>query len=81
MEYSAFWGEEFDAEAFAARLRLGEFDLVLGEVLRNLSTPQLEKVADILMTKQPIKTPSINESIESTLAPTLTDAHNPSGTS
>ena len=40
---------EFDAENFVARLRLGEFDFRLNEVLRKLSAPQLEKVADILM--------------------------------
>ena len=44
--------QEFDAETFTARLRLGEFDGNLDEAVRTLSTPQLEQVASILMTNQ-----------------------------
>ena len=42
--------EEFDAEDFVARLRLGEFDRNLFEEVQKLSSPELERVANILKT-------------------------------
>ena len=59
LEHSVVLGGEFDVETFVARLRLGEFDLNLNAVLRKLSAPQLEKVADLLMTKHSAKTAPI----------------------
>jgi len=44
--------QEFDAESFTARLRLGEFDTNLFEEVGKLSVLQLEKVADLLKTTQ-----------------------------
>jgi len=47
-----FMDQEFDAESFTARLRLGEFDTNLFEEVGKLSVLQLEKVADLLKTTQ-----------------------------
>ncbi len=44
-----FMETEFDALSFTSRMRLGEFDGNLLEIVSKLSTAQLEKVADILM--------------------------------
>ena len=46
--------KEFDPESFVAKLILGEFDENLFEEVAKLSALQLERVAEILMTKRPI---------------------------
>lgn len=48
----SFMNTEFDAEAFFSKLKKGEFDGNLCEVLRKLTTPDLEKIADLVMAKR-----------------------------